>query len=75
MIASIHSALALGILLSGFDVRTMAEFDVDRNAAVNGYGVDFVHSVTLGHGLGRSNLGLPVHGRNYTIFSGLSARF
>ena len=45
-------------LPAGFDVGTMAEFDADRNSADDGYGVDFVHSVTLGHSLGRSN----VHG-------------
>ncbi len=45
-------------LPAGFDIGTMAEFDLDRNSANDGYGVDFVHSVTVGHALGRPN----VHG-------------
>src|SRR5579871_3449603 len=33
---------------AGFDLGTMAEFDVNRNTSNNGYGLDFVHSLTLG---------------------------
>ena len=38
-------------LPAGFDLGTMAEFDVDRNPIASGYGVDFIHTVTLGHPL------------------------
>lgn len=34
-----------------FDLGAMAEFDVNRNAANDGYGLDFLHTVTLGHPL------------------------
>jgi hypothetical protein len=35
-------------LPAGFGLGTMAEYDLHRNTANDGYGVDFVHSVTLG---------------------------
>jgi len=35
-------------LPAGFDLGAMAEFDVHRNAANDGYGLDLLHSVTLG---------------------------
>lgn len=35
-------------LPGGFDLGTMAEFDAHRNAANDGYGLDFLHSITLG---------------------------
>lgn len=38
-------------LPADFSLGSMAEFDVNRNAANTGYGVDFVHSVTVGHAL------------------------
>ena len=38
-------------LPAGFGLGTMAEFDVLRNAANDGYGVTFLHSITLGHSL------------------------
>ena len=41
--------LAVQELPGGFDLGTMAEFDVDRNDRNDGYGVDFIHTVTLGH--------------------------
>jgi len=31
-----------------FDLGMMAEFDIHRNAANDGYGLDFLHSITLG---------------------------
>ena len=34
-----------------FDLGTMAEFDYDRNDRNDGYGIDFVHTITLGHEL------------------------
>ena len=43
--------LAVQELPSGFDLGAMAEFDLDRNDRNDGYGVDFVHSVTIGHKL------------------------
>ena len=39
-------------LPAGFGVGTMAEFDFNRNAANDGYGVDFVHSIALSHAVG-----------------------
>ena len=35
-------------LPAGFDIGAMAEFDAHRTAANDGYGLDFVHSITLG---------------------------
>jgi hypothetical protein len=43
--------LAVRELPDGFDLGAMAEFDLDRNDRNDGYGVDFVHSVTMGHEL------------------------
>jgi outer membrane putative beta-barrel porin/alpha-amylase len=44
--------LPLAISLpAGFDVGTMAEFDFDHSTAGSGYGVDLVHTITLGHAL------------------------
>ena len=38
-------------LPADFDLGAMAEFDLNRNAANSGYGLDFVHTVTVGHEL------------------------
>jgi hypothetical protein len=43
-------------LPGGFEIGTMAEFDFDRNAADDGYGLDFVHTITLDHTLGSEKL-------------------
>ena len=43
--------LAMQELPGRFDLGTMAEFDLDRNHRNDGYGVDFVHSATVGHEL------------------------
>jgi Putative MetA-pathway of phenol degradation len=43
--------LAVQELPGGFDLGTMAEFDLDRNDRNDAYGMDFVHSVTMGHEL------------------------
>lgn len=43
--------LAIQKLPGDFDLGTMARFDIDRNEQNDGYGVDFVHSVTVGHSL------------------------
>lgn len=48
--------LAAQGLPGGFDLGTMAEFDLDRNEANDGYGVDFVHSVTIGRKLSTEKL-------------------
>ena len=48
--------LAVNDLPGGFDLGTMAEFDFNRNAADDGYGVDFVHTITLHHKLGSERL-------------------
>jgi hypothetical protein len=38
-------------LPAGFALGTMIECDIDRNAANDGYGVDLLHTVTIGHDL------------------------
>lgn len=38
-------------LPAGFDLGTEARFDINRNERNDGYGADFVHTATLGHGL------------------------
>jgi hypothetical protein len=38
-------------LPAGFDLGTMMDFGVHRNAANDGYGLDLLHSITLGHEL------------------------
>jgi hypothetical protein len=38
-------------LPAGFEMGTMAEFDVNRNEENDGYGLDFVHSITFDHEL------------------------
>ena len=43
--------LAVQDLPRGFDLGTMAEFDLDRNQQDSGYGLDFTHSLTVGHEL------------------------
>ena len=48
--------LAAQGLRGGFDLGTMAESDLDRNEGNDGYGVDFVDSVTIGHRLSTEKL-------------------
>jgi Putative MetA-pathway of phenol degradation len=43
-------------LPGGFDLSTMAEFDVDHNDANDNYGIDFVHTLNLQHELGAKKL-------------------
>jgi hypothetical protein len=38
-------------LPAGFGLGTMIECDIDRNSANDGYGVDLLHTVTIGHDL------------------------
>jgi hypothetical protein len=38
-------------LPAGFGLGAMAEFDINRNARNDGYGVDIVHTITLSHDL------------------------
>ncbi len=38
-------------LPEGFEMGTMAEFDINRNDENDGYGVDFVHTITFDHEL------------------------
>jgi hypothetical protein len=38
-------------LPGGFDAGAMLECDFDRNAANDGYGVDLIHTITVGHDL------------------------
>ena len=39
---------ALQALPGGFNLATMAEFDLKRNRQNEGYGLDFIHTVTPG---------------------------
>jgi len=48
--------LAAQGLPGGFDLGAMAEFDLGRNEGNDGYGVDFAHSVTIGHKLSTEKL-------------------
>ncbi len=36
-------------LPGGFDLGVMLEFDIDRDAANDGYGVDILHTLSIGH--------------------------
>ena len=59
--------LAVRDLPRGFDLGAMAEFDLDRNQQDTGYGLDFTHSLTVGHSLFTTKLDA------YVEYVGISA--
>ena len=48
--------VAIDRFAGGFDLGAMAEFDFDRNAADDGYGLNFVPTVVVDHTLGSEKL-------------------
>jgi hypothetical protein len=52
--------LAIQELPGGFDLGTMAEFDFNRTNRNDGYGVDFIHTLTVGHDLFTEKLNVYV---------------
>src|SRR5258706_181042 len=58
--------LSIQELPGGFDLGTEARFDLSRNERNDGYGVDFVHTMTLGHFLFTKTL------RGYVEYVGIA---